>query len=1049
MRPMKLTVSAFGPYAGAEMIDFTQIEGGLYLITGDTGAGKTTVFDAIMFALYGETSGNSRGVSMLRSDFAAADTPTFVELVFSYQREQYTVRRNPEYQRRRKRGDGLTKQKKEAQLTGPEGLMATGDRSVTEAIQELLQLTAVQFKQVAMIAQGEFRTLLEADSEKRGDILRHLFSTDLHRAVQEELKRRCDAMREERSVLRHDLEQQLKTIQCPETYLQNELLLAYAAQEEMPLRQVLDQLEMMIQFDLTQQKASRQKIQQEKRVQKQRQEQKTRLTLAQERQKEWETVQQTQKELQKREPRYEALKRQLTLCARALHQVRPAELELKRVQQERQMLIDDIASREVNQKSWQPEWTWLQQVWEEWCKKEPLQQEWEQQRRQLSAGLSQYDEWEKLERECMELRKKQDATDAAIAEKTAQMGNEKQKGQRLSERLEQLCSVEVELERCTGEQERLDAALQKGRALQERYTAMEEMLHERQKKELDDHTERNKWKQLRSEADQAQDQFLKDQAGLLAQGLQEGSPCPVCGACHHPTPAARSAGSLSEDAVKRCQEDAEEQYRRCIDLANQLAEQRGRVDAEQRRFQTEAEELLNENHTFTDWNTALTRYCETGEEMLQQCKEQLQVVKKRCEEKKSAEETAKQCGETLEKLEAELITQKETRETFSGALRAKEAIQAQIAEKLPCASRQDAELEIARITEVLEQIKAEVAQVQTAMEEQRKKMQENEAVLKVHRQKLPDAQGACAEAEKRVKEVLHEAEFADISVYQQALEVDGQTVTGEWLEQQQKVLSDYRSQVQATEQLLTQMDQEAREAPLEELAPLEEKIQAGQQKLEELEEQERVLYSRLQANQSIARRCKRGDQKLRDQEQHYLQLKELSDTANGTLNGRAKITFERYAQGAVFRQIIARANRRLYQMTGSRFQLIQQEEVVNNRSKAGLELDVIDHYTGKKRSVKTLSGGEAFQAALSLALGLSDVVQNRSGGVELDAMFIDEGFGSLDEEALEQAIRMLQRLAGETRLVGIISHVTELKEAIGHKIVVYGSEQGSHVEIQR
>ena len=245
-----------------------------------------------------------------------------------------------------------------------------------------------------------------------------------------------------------------------------------------------------------------------------------------------------------------------------------------------------------------------------------------------------------------------------------------------------------------------------------------------------------------------------------------------------------------------------------------------------------------------------------------------------------------------------------------------------------------------------------------------------------------------------------------------------------------------------------ELEQELNGVEQVELEPLTQPTPEGAAAVHTLEEQERQVAVDIQSNAAILDACRKGYASLQGAQEDYLRLKELSDTANGELTGRAKITFERYAQGRFFRQIVARANQRLYQMTNGRFELAMQESAQNNRGKTGLDLDVIDHYTGKRRSVKTLSGGEAFQASLSLALGLSDVVQRRSGGMQLDALFLDEGFGTLDEEALRQAIGTLQRLADGQKMVGIISHVAELKEAIGRKIIVTATAQGSTLEIQ-
>ncbi len=1048
MRPVRLTISAFGPYAGKEVIDFSKIEGGLYLITGDTGAGKTTVFDAIMFALYGETSGQSRSATMLRSDFAAADTPTFVELAFSYRNDGYTVLRKPEYRRKRKRGTGVTKQKKEAQLEGPDGLLVTGDRQVTEAIQDLLQLSSGQFKQVVMIAQGEFRDLLESDSEKRGDILRHLFSTDLYRAFQEELKRLCGIMREERGDLRQQLEQVLQTIQCPDDYSGKTVLMEGVEQGSAQLQQTLERLDELIQFDAVDQKAVRQQIQQEKEGLLQLQEQKTRGEMTNQRLIQREAVRQEWEALEQERTKYEALACKVSLSAQALYQVRPAEVELERMRKTVQALTMEINRREADHRKWEPEWNRLQQACMDWKKQEPQQQEWEQEKRRLTAELRQYQILATLERGCKNLRAKLNAADIEIKERNQQVWQQKEELQALDLLLERWRTAEVELERCSGLRDAAENTMQRGESLLENQAALvksELQLTEAEQQYL---VEESSWKAMRNQAADAQAVFLCDQAGVMAQTMQPGMPCPVCGSCSHPAPAKRTEKSLSEEAIKELQEAAERQYKRCTTLANQLAEQRGKVGAERKRFQAEAEELLGYQSSEDALQKELADACQACRIELKRLKEQYQTLKKRCEKKAAATIKEKTGREGLEKLESKLAAQKEERERIQSMLQGKEAVRTRTADELTYGSGREAEAEIQRLSCALEQSKTAMAQTQAEMEMQQKKVQENQAILQTRREELPVAEQACTVAEAQLQQALMEAKFADIAAYRQSLEVEGKAVDEQWLEQQRKTISAYHSRRQAAERLFTQMEQELKGVASQEIAPLEEQIAKKNRELEELEEQERGCYSRLQTNQVVARRGKSGDQKLRDAERQYLQLKELSDTANGELNGRVKITFERYVQGTVFRQIIARANRRLYQMTGSRYQLAQQEEAENNRSKTGLELDVIDHYTGKRRSVKTLSGGEAFQASLSLALGLSDVVQSRSGGVKLDAMFIDEGFGSLDEEALEQAMRMLRHLSGGSRLVGIISHVSELKEAIERKIVVQSSEQGSHIEIQ-
>ena len=322
-------------------------------------------------------------------------------------------------------------------------------------------------------------------------------------------------------------------------------------------------------------------------------------------------------------------------------------------------------------------------------------------------------------------------------------------------------------------------------------------------------------------------------------------------------------------------------------------------------------------------------------------------------------------------------------------------------------------------------------------------MEHNRLLLEAKEAELPQAAELCALSRQRLEEALTLAGLTE-----QALTTEGDTFQEDSLQAQRQTLHDYRSHVHSKTALLTQLEQELNGVEQVELEPLTQAITEGEAAVHTLEEQERQVAVDIQSNAAILDACRKGYASLEWAHEDYLRLKELSDTANGELTGRAKITFERYAQGRFFRQIVVRANQRLYQMTNGRFELAMQESAQNTRGNTGLDLDVIDHYTGKRRSVKTLSGGEAFQASLSLALGLSDVVQRRSGGMLLDALFLDEGFGTLDEEALRQAIGTLQRLADGQKMVGIISHVAELKEAIGRKIIVTATAQGSTLEIQ-
>jgi exonuclease SbcC len=1040
VRPIQLTLSAFGPYAGAETIDFARLPGGLYLITGDTGAGKTTIFDGIAFALYGEASGSSRGSAMLRSDFAPPEVPTFVRLEFLYHGRRYTVTRNPEYQRRRKKGDGFTKQQRNATLEGPDSLLVSGHRQVTQAVEALLQLDVTQFRQVAMIAQGEFRALLEADSEQRGEILCHLFSTDLYRGLQERLKERCAAAREERTALSRELEQGLQTVQCPKNWPDRELLLS--AIDEGQMEPSLTLLRKLLDADRAEQAAvDTQRTAEQHRLLSLR-ERRARAEMTNRRLKELEQTRARWNALLEQEPHYRILEGTHMLAARALRQIRPVEIERQRLTEEIQALSEEILRREAEHMALQSEGAQLAERCSQWAEREPQLQEREQERRRLLRELEQYDTLQATEARCKSLEQAlaQSCEKNEAAEK--QTATQRERVLANAQRLTELDTAEAELVRLRNTCSATETALDRGHALTEELTQLQAQELALQTSESLLQEQQALWQTAQRRAEQARIIFLQDQAGLLAETLQEGAPCPVCGSTAHPTPAIRSEGALSREETEALQEAAEQQYRCCTELASQLSGQRGQLTAARDRLEQEIATLLNGRAPET-----LDTYCAEQARLLTRLREQLQTAEQRCHEKETRKKNVAILQRELEDSQRTLLVLNQEREHLQRDLQIQTALLEQTQKGLTFATRPEAETAVQTLTETLEAQRSAAQEARQALEAQQRKTAENQAVLETRRAELPGLEQACENALRRFRQALQDAEFSDETAYQSALAPEGQTVDETWLEEQQAALEQHRGQVQTVSELLAGLEQELAGKTRQELPPLDAEIETVSQRLEELDRQSRILFSRLEHNRAVAERCRRGIRQLRSSEQSYLQLKELSDTANGELNGRAKVTFERYVQGAYFRQIIARANRRLYQMTDGRYQLAQQEEAENRRSKTGLDLEVIDHYTGRRRSVKTLSGGEAFLASLALALGLSDVVQSRSGGIQLEAMFIDEGFGSLDEEALGQAIRVLQRLATGQRLVGIISHVAGLKDAIEHKIMVQGSEQGSHVTI--
>lgn len=1047
MRPIRLTFSAFGPYAGEETVDFSAFSQGLYLVAGDTGAGKTTLFDAITFALYGESSGKSRGSAALRSDFAQPDTPTFARLTFAYQGQEYTVWRSPEYTRKRKKGTGETRQKRQATLEGPQGLIASGDRQVTQAIEELLQLTAAQFKQVAMLAQGEFRALLEANSETRGEILRNLFQTEPCRMAQEALKRQELAQRNNRKERFQYLTQRLQSIQYPEDAPQRAALEEAVAQESGNIAGALTILEELLATEQEQQRQLQAERHRQNQILLEKREERTRLELLNGRLTQREILRAELAQLETQRSQYDQLEQQVAQGEKILRLVRPAELEWRRQEDSRAELRAAIQRRQEAQAEWALELETLEEAWKGWQEKEPLLKDLEQYTQKYQATLPDYVTLEEQKRECASLEAQREERTRVLTQLERDVERLSQEEQRCQAQLAEWSGVDGQVERLRGEKVRALAELEKSVSL---WNDLQEL--EAGRKELEAQTVRyqeaeQQWKQLRAQADTAQAAFLANQAGILAEQLQDGAPCPVCGACHHPHPAQVAEHGVDEAEAKKRQQEAEEAYQHCVQMVNGLSSQKGQLQAEEQHLRQAVTELLPEGAEEA-LSAALERHQQERREVVAQLEEACQEVVQQLQRRGETQEKLEQVKAALVERAPQLTQGRETLEALNSQWTAANARREETEKRLLFPTRQEVERAIQAFQQQLEESHREMEQARQTLEGHRKQMERNALLLEERENELPKVEEQWTISRQRLEQALEQAGLPDLDAYRQALTVDGQVIEENWLRRQRQRVQEYDTQWKTKTALFTQLEQELAGVDQVALEPLEQAIAVTRQTLDELEAQERQIAARIQTNQTILEECQQRYAALRESQEAYLCLKELSDTANGELTGRAKITFERYAQGRFFRQIVARANDRLYQMTNGRFELAMQETAQDNRGKTGLDLDVIDHYTGKRRGVKTLSGGESFQASLSLALGLSDVVQRRSGGIQLDALFLDEGFGTLDEEALRQAISTLQQLADGQKMVGIISHVAELKEAIGRKIVVTSTAQGSTLEIQ-
>lgn len=932
MRPVKLLLSAFGSYATKTMIDFEQARQGIFLITGDTGSGKTTIFDAITYALYGETSGGMRSGSMMRSQYAAEDEKTYVEFSFEYRGDVYQIRRNPEYRITKHLKNGKIKEQKVAaavELTLPDGMVFPGKKKETdEKIAELIGLDVKQFTQIAMIAQGDFLKLLYTKTEERKLIFSRIFQTTLYYRVQEELKKRFFALDEKLSYNRQAILQETARIRCMDPE-QKEQLRGLGEHTLLPVEEYCALTGEICRRGKKEEKEEQKKLE---TVQGAVRELTGALAKALEQKKLKEQLMEAQTQLAKQEQRG-------TLLAEAKRKT--AE---DRKKQEPELLEQQVAAKQALERF---------DALEEKVKAEQKAKEALAAAKEAFAAL---EEKEKKLKETYELSQ----------QKLQQLQNTESRLAEAREK-ERICA-----QSCQEIRELREGSRQWEREQKREQKCREKLLFAEQEA-----------KRLIYRYETDYEQFLFAQAGILAEHLNDGEPCPVCGATEHPKPAKLSAGAPSEACIRKEKEESEQA-------------KKGREQCH-------------------------LAFVAQGEKT--------QAAKNRCEEQ------WKRCVEALKAQEQDVtdaIGQMPDTGQIEALLKQTGKLEAEAHEKAEAARKED--LARIQLQKQAEEQKEQLAALAAEVETERKAETSLELAWLEKQKERAVWQETLVYADKKEAEDVKNSLEARLKALQEA-ETLAQQAYHEW----EKTCSLLRGTIAAGEKALKEGKEEDPEALRE---ALEEK--SGLQKAAEKRLAE--LHSENGVNEAVLTELKKYAAQRKDMEQEAAVLETLSKTANGRLGGMAKLDLETYVQRQYFRQIIAQANRRLVVMSQGQFVLkLKDSESAGKSKNEGLDLSVYSLVTDTVRDVKTLSGGEAFMAALSMALGLSDIVQRTAGAVHLDMMFIDEGFGSLDDGAREQAIRVLRDLAGENGVVGIISHVAELKDGIEKKLIVKKTERGSTV----
>ena len=919
MKPLVLTMSAFGPYAGLEKLELSRLgDAGLYLICGDTGAGKTTIFDAITYALYGRPSGSVRSESMLRSQYAAPDTPTYVELTFSSAGRVYVIRRNPEYERPARRGGGTATEKASVTLNMPDGRIMTRRDEANAAIEAILGLTREQFSQVAMIAQGDFLRLLLAGTQERMAIFRKIFSTELFERLQQSLRSDANALSRQYEGLQAGLRQSIGSFSCTDDAPQAEIL-RLARDGRLPEEDALQAAEAMIRADEMQWNETEHNLQQ---TEHDIQEATIRLTRAQEQNRRAQALSQARQELAEAAGE---LARALEVLGQAKDQVPKAEAM-------------------------------------------------DQQAAGIRATLPQYDQLEDCRRR---------AADAAS--EAARLVAEQARFQVEAERLQQvLTENKAQAANLSGAAAEVEHAAAEVRAAEEtmnRFNAFAVLWKRVHALEGELAEANERYRQISDRATELHQRyvtlnsaFLAEQAGILASRLEEGRPCPVCGSLHHPVRAKLTAQAPSERDVEDARQK-DEAARKQEDQAGRAAQEiNGKLTASREQLVQQAQQLLD-----TDNMDAMPAAYKERKAAMTICRDEAVNARTKAAQRAEHARRLNQQIPLQEKQQAELSARMNT---IASALAEKQSAAVQLDRQirmllagLPYTGRQEAAAEADRLA------------------------------------------GQAAAVRERLRQA--EAQYQAVQTRQATLQ--GRIRILE-VQQQSGAPCDEQAERTAQEALILRR--------------------------KKLQDQHQQLAARLEVNRRMLRSARTQAEEWQQCREKRIWLDALADTANGRLTGKDRIMLETYVQMTCFDHVLRYANTRLMVMTGGQYELLRRKEAANRQSYSGLELDVLDHYNGTTRSVGSLSGGESFKASLSLALGMSDAIQASAGGVQLDTMFVDEGFGSLDEESLEMALQALSSLSQGHRLVGLISHVGTLKDRIDRRIVVVkGRSGGSHADI--
>lgn len=1001
MMPISLTLSAFGPYPDTITIDFESFqEDGLFLITGPTGSGKTMIFDAMIFALYGKTSGQIRQTDSLRCDHALNEIPTFVEFSFSLHQQNYTIKRNPKYYLEGKK----TPKQPSALLTLPDGKMVEGIKEVNQKMISLLGVDDQQFKQICMIAQGEFTKLIMASSDEREKVLRELFHSETYQKLEEKLKVHLKTYQDKYDLLlnkRKDLMQELQ-VEDHQEYLSKQTKLIASQQKEYDdLKKDLDQKKQQLQLyrlqnqRLIQLKDLKQQFQDLKKQENDYQKlNKTVDTLkkAQETNYLYISYIKQQKKLQTLKLNQEDFLKQLKKLEKDYQEKKVQADSLDYKQQTKEKLQNQIQETKqlINQ---------IYQYQNDYQNLQTLKQQYRMLDEEHKLFLKKKEKFENgLQRDQERIQSEQQVQSKyeLIKQQYVRLNEQKVKVHQLSDYYDQILKLN---------ENKSD--------LQEEYTVVEKQV---------DHE--------KMQYNQMEKLYFRKQAGIFALQLKENQPCPICGSLHHPHPAQIEKEDITKEKLDQQAKKVKQQEHRLQDilqkilLSNQkkemLVKQTKQLSSELNIQEEISKEIFIKelDHLSKDEKRMKKEYLELQDELkyIQKLKKSVALSLKDMSTYESKE--LKQ-AQSLENIQVQIH---------------------QLSGKLDDSLRQ---YEIGEVNKNYQQVQKEYRQlsleieiIQQDYEKVKNKYLEIKTKISSLNQQIIQEQEIYDELDNKYHTALdafiNEEEFLNLKTQINQISI------------LEKKYQDYLISLKSLNKQIISLENEVKDSTYVDLSSLSETIKEVNQQLREKNDDLEKLKIDYSLKEKMIKDIQKINQQLEKDEDTYQRYLDLYNLASGKNN--ARVSIERYVLATYFENMLIYANVIMKQLSQGRYQLLRKDDAGKGRSQQGLELDVFDQESGNIRSIKTLSGGESFKAALSLALGLSRMVQDYAGGIELNTLFIDEGFGSLDSQSLDQAMNCLMELHHENKLIGIISHVSDLKDRIERQLVVERKQKQSVIQ---